>query len=172
MVFTFQTYNISFPRLPFPFLVLPITFHRVQLFPIKCYPFPSPELEFFVSVLAFFLVNDGGLLFCSSTFSNADFFFSISGTFLPSAGIFLAVLTSFPSQWWLFSLHFMSPQHAHNFLVALEFLPILTYFFQLTVYSKDLLISILLSWYFLRTVNMSPENREEIEPHQVNRKLG
>ncbi len=172
MVFTFQTDYISFPRLPFPFLVPPFYFPPSSAFPNKMLSFSLPSVGILRLRVGFFLVNDEGLLFRSSTFSNDDFFFSISGTFLPSAGIFLAVLTSFPSQWWLFSLHFMSPQHAHNFLVALEFLPILTYFFQLTVYSKDLLISILLSWYFLRTVNMSPENREEIEPHQVNRKLG
>jgi hypothetical protein len=59
-----------------------------------------------------------------------------------------------------------------NRVVALEFLAIFTYFFKLTVYSKELLISILLGWYSLLTVNMSPENKEEIEPHQIHRKLG
>jgi hypothetical protein len=121
MVFTFQTDDISFPRLPFPFLVPPFYFPPSSAFPSKMLSFSLPSVGILRLSVGFFLVNDEGLLFRSSTFSNADLFFSISGTFLPRAGIFFssADFFSFPVVV-IFPSLCMSPQPAHSILHCCE----------------------------------------------------
>ncbi len=73
MVFTFQTYEISFPRLPFPFLELPFYFPPSSAFPNKMLSFSPPSVRILRLSVGFFLVNDGAfnlvLLFTMLTFS-------------------------------------------------------------------------------------------------------